>query len=101
MKSNRSQSSSTFEPCCCACDAEIFLQRVMQDVRRRVGPANARPRRPMSTLRFTLRRPSSSPLLQVPVVNDQPAVLLRIGHVELEPSPTSSPVSPTWPPLSP
>ena len=64
--------------------AQVLLQRVVQDVRRRMGPPNAGP--PLvSTTAFTLAPSRITPLQQMPLVNHEPAVFLRIGDDELKP----------------
>ena len=100
-KSNRSRSSSTFEPCCRACSPRMLSQGVVQQVRGRVGAADALP--PLGIDPGGDRVAQLDPAFaQMAAVQREAAVDLRVDHLEAEARRRRvSPVSPTWPPISP
>ena len=64
--------------------AQVLLQGVVQDVRRRVGAADALPALRDRRGPSTVAPVRSSPRDQMAVVQDQVAVLLRVGDLEVE-----------------
>ena len=100
-KSNRSQIVVDLRALLQGVLAEVFLQGVVQQVRGRVGPADA-----LAALGIDPggdRGAQFDPALaQMAAVEREAAVDLRVDHLEVEArGRRSRRVSPTWPPISP